>query len=82
MANETTIGKLKSFGRKFCHSQIYSVEKKLAWLIIFPWDFRDLYASIELPPSLFVRACATWGECLNYRGGGGGGGGLGRWWEK
>ena len=33
---------------------------------IFPWDFRDL---IELPPSLFVRASATWGECLNYRGG-------------
>ena len=36
---------------------------------IFPWDFRDSNASIELPPSLFVRASATWGECLNYRGG-------------
>ena len=36
---------------------------------IFLWDFRDLNASIELPPSLFVRASATWGECLNYRGG-------------
>ena len=23
---------------------------------IFPWDFRDLNASIELLPSLFVRA--------------------------
>ena len=33
---------------------------------IFPWDFRDSNASIELPPSLFVRASATWGECLNY----------------
>ena len=30
---------------------------------IFPWDFRDSYASTELPPSLFVRASATWGEC-------------------
>ena len=36
---------------------------------IFPYDFRDSYASIELPPSLFVGASATWGECLNYRGG-------------
>ena len=36
---------------------------------IFPWDFRDSYASIELPPSWFVRANATWEECLNYRGG-------------
>ena len=36
---------------------------------ILPWDFRDSNASIELPPSLFVRASATWGECLNYRGG-------------
>ena len=36
---------------------------------IFPWDFRDSNASIELPPSLFVRASATWGECLDYRGG-------------
>ena len=36
----------------------------------FSWDFRDYSnASIELPPSLFVRASATWGECLNYRGG-------------
>ena len=34
---------------------------------IFLWDFRDSNASIELPPSLFVRASATWGECLNYR---------------
>ena len=33
---------------------------------IFPWDFRDSNALIELPPSLFVRASATWGECLNY----------------
>ena len=39
---------------------------------IFPWDFQDWNASIELPPSLFVRASATWGECLNYRGGGSG----------
>ena len=36
---------------------------------IFLWDFRDSYASTELPPSLFVRASTTWGECLNYRGG-------------
>ena len=43
---------------------------------IFPWDFRDSEASIELPPSLFVRGSATWEECLKYRGGrewGGGG---------
>ena len=33
---------------------------------IFPWDFRDSYATIELPPSLLVRASATWGEVLNY----------------
>ena len=33
---------------------------------IFPWDFRDLYASIQLPLSLFVRASTTWGECLNF----------------
>ena len=39
---------------------------------IFLWDFRDSYASTELPPSLFVRASATWGECLNYRGVGSG----------
>ena len=32
---------------------------------IFPWDFRDSYASIKLPPSLFVTAGATRGECLN-----------------
>ena len=36
---------------------------------IFPRDFRDSNALIELPPSLFVRASATWRECLNYRGG-------------
>ena len=35
---------------------------------IFPWDFRDSNASIELPPSWFVKAIGTWGECLNYRG--------------
>ena len=29
----------------------------------------DSNVSIELLPSLFVRASATWGECLNYRGG-------------
>ena len=23
---------------------------------------------MELPPSWFVKASATWGECLNYRG--------------
>ena len=26
------------------------------------------YASMELPPSYFVKASAIWGECLNYRG--------------
>ena len=31
----------------------------------FPWDFRDSYASIELPPSSFATASATWGERLN-----------------
>ena len=36
---------------------------------ICPWDFRDSNTSIELSPSLFVRASATSGECLNYRGG-------------
>ena len=35
---------------------------------LFPWDFRDSYASVELPPSWFVKANATWGECLYYRG--------------
>ena len=23
---------------------------------IFPWDFRDSYASLELPPSWFIKA--------------------------
>ena len=36
--------------------------------LFFPWDFPDSYVSIELPPSWFVKASATWGECLNYRG--------------
>lgn len=31
---------------------------------IFPWDFQDLYALIELLPSSFATASATWGECL------------------
>ena len=35
----------------------------------FSWDFRDSKASIERQPSLFVRASATWGECLKYRAG-------------
>ena len=35
---------------------------------IFPWDSRDRYASMELPPSWFVKASEIWGECLNYRG--------------
>ena len=35
---------------------------------IFPWDSRDRYASMEPPPSWFVKASAIWGECLNYRG--------------
>ena len=41
---------------------------------IFPWDFRDSYASIELQPSWFVKASAIWGECLNYYRGVEGGG--------
>ena len=39
---------------------------------IFPWDFRDSYASVEPPPSWFVKANVTWGEYLNYQGEGGG----------
>ena len=35
---------------------------------ISPWDSRDWYASMELPPSWFVKVSAIWGECLNYRG--------------
>ena len=41
--------------------------------LIFPWHFRVSYASIELPPSWFVTASASWRECLNYQGGWGGG---------
>ena len=39
---------------------------------IFPWDLRDWYASMELPPSWFVKASAIWGECQSYRGEGSG----------
>ena len=28
---------------------------------------------MQVPPSWFVKASATWGECLIYRGGGSGG---------
>ena len=35
---------------------------------IFPWDFRDSSASIELPPSWFLTGSVTWGERLNFRG--------------
>ena len=33
------------------------------------WDLgcSDSYASVELPPSWFVMASATWGECPNYQ---------------
>ena len=37
---------------------------------IFPWDFRDSCASIELPPSWFVTASATWGVSKLPRGAG------------
>ena len=49
--------------------QFFMVYTRLFTVPYFSWDFRDLYASIELPPSWFVRVSATWGECLNYRGG-------------
>ena len=35
---------------------------------IFPWDFRDWYASVELPPSWFVKASSIRGESKLPRG--------------
>ena len=35
---------------------------------IFPWHFQIfVHALIELPPSWFVTASASWRECLNYQ---------------
>ena len=59
-------------------SSIFSKQNKIlkfnSRLFTVPLFFRRIletgtnYASMELPPSWFVKASAIWGECLNYRG--------------
>ena len=48
-----------------CNKQTANGKFKLRpfTVLYFSVDFRDLYASAELPPSWFVKASATWEEC-------------------